>query len=42
MVAGGDETAEKGRGQFTTSFVRPDKKAGCFPVAESESVRINT
>ena len=40
--AGIDETAEKGRGQFTASFVLPDKKVGCFPVAESESVRINT
>ena len=42
VVAGVDETAEKGRGQFTASFVLPDKKVGCFPVAESESVRINT
>lgn len=34
--------AEKGRGQFITSFVCPDKKAGCFPVANSVPVRVNT
>lgn len=37
-----DEAAEKGRNQFTTSFVCPDKNAGCFPVADSESVRVST
>lgn len=41
-MVGVDETAEKGRGQLTASFVHPDKKVGCFPAAESESVRINT
>lgn len=34
-----DEAAEKGRGQFITY---PDKKAGCFPVADSKPARANT
>lgn len=37
-----DAAAGRGRGQFTTSFVCPDKKDGCLPVAESEPVRVNT
>lgn len=39
---GGDVAAERGRGQFLTSFTGPDKKIGSFPVVKSKPVRVNT